>query len=74
MPAFEGSNNYTSKSTSGAVVTYTITDVRGTSATVAVTQNSVTGNTVTLTGTGVRLDAMKTMMKLLQQVSTGLVP
>jgi len=74
MPANEGSNNYTSKSVSGAVTTYTITDMRGTSATVAVTANPVTGNTTTLSGTGIRPDAMKIMAQLLLQTSTGLVP
>jgi hypothetical protein len=74
MPANEGSNNYTSKAVVGAVTTYTITDSRGTSATLAVTNNPITGNTTTLTGTGVRSDAMKTMAQLLLQTSTGLVP
>ena len=74
MAANEGSNNYTSKSTSGAVTTYTITDMRGTSATVAVTLDTVRGNTTTFTGTGVRGDAVKVMMKLLQQTSLGLIP
>jgi hypothetical protein len=74
MPANAGSNNYTSKSVAGAVTTYTITDCKGTSMTLAVTQNPTLPMTSTLTGTGVLPDAMKIAAKLLLQTSTGLVP
>lgn len=63
------------KTTSGAVTTYVITDVQGNTVTTAVTQTAGAGTTCTFSSTGnVHQDAQQMMMTLMQLVSTGLLP
>lgn len=62
------------KSTSGSVTTYTITDQAGTTGTIAVTVGAVTGNTVTVSTTAMLNDGIGMMTELFQQIRTGLLP
>lgn len=63
------------KSISGAVTTYVITDVAGNTLTIASTAGAVTGNTTTLTtSAGVHDDALQLAFNLLNQLQTGLQP
>jgi hypothetical protein len=62
------------KSVSGAVTTFTITDVNNNAATITVTSNSVTGNTCQYGGAAVANDATALMFNLMNQLQTGLIP
>jgi hypothetical protein len=62
------------KAVSGAVTTFTITDQEGNSATIAVTTNNITGNTIQYGGSGVHNDATALMFNLMNQLQTGLIP
>lgn len=63
------------KSISGAVTTYVITDQEGSTATLAVTTGPVTGNTIVYSSSGgLHYDGQNMMAQLLLQLATGLVP
>lgn len=62
------------KTVSGNVNTYIITDFQGNTVTVALTQN-VAGNTTTFTSSGnVHHDGQRMLMELLQLLGTGQIP
>jgi hypothetical protein len=63
------------KSVAGAVSTYVITDVKGSTITVAVTQGIGAGITATFASSGtVRPDGQQYLANFMQMVSTGLLP
>lgn len=63
------------KTVVGLVTTYVVTDFKGNTVTLAVTQNPGSGNAATFTSTGGFLnDGMQHLAHLLQQLSTGLTP
>jgi hypothetical protein len=63
------------KTVAGAVTTYVITDTRGSTATVAVTQGLGAGITCTFASSGtVRPDGQQQLTNLMTMVSTGLIP
>ncbi len=62
------------QSVSGNVVTYTVTDQEGSTGTIAVTKGAVTGFTSALSSTTLHNDGLQTMISLLQQISTNLLP
>ena len=62
------------KSVSGAVTTFTITDSTGAAATIAVTTNTITGNTIVYGGSAVHNDATQLMFNLMNELQTGLIP
>lgn len=62
------------QTTSGNVTTYTITDQTGNTATIAQTQNSITGTTCTFSSSGgLHSDGLQMMAQALLQIATGLV-
>lgn len=59
----------------GSTVTYTVTDQVGGQGIVILTINSITGNTVALSGTGnLHNDGMAMVSNLVLMLQTGLVP
>jgi hypothetical protein len=62
------------KSTSGNVTTYTITDGAGVAGTIAVTAGPVTGNTTTIAVTAGHNDWLQMAAELLLQLETGVLP
>lgn len=63
------------KSVSGNTTTYTITDVRGATVTVAATQTFGGGMTCVFGGAGnLHQDGQQQLTTLMQLVSTGLLP
>ena len=62
------------KSVSGQVTTYTITDEENNAMTVAVTNNPVTGFTTLFGGSAVHNDAVNMAAQLLLLVGNGLLP
>jgi hypothetical protein len=63
------------KTTSGQVTTYVITDVSGNSVTVALTDGLGAGRTCTFTSSGnVKPDGQQQLTTLMQMVSTNLTP
>ena len=63
------------KTVSGNVTTYVITDTEGSSVTVALTQTFGGGRTCTFTSSGnVHQDGQQQLVTLMQMVSTGLTP
>jgi len=65
----------TTKSTSGNVTTYTVTDSGGNTVAVAITANAITGFTTTFTSTGgLRNDGVNMLAQLLLETGTNLLP
>jgi hypothetical protein len=62
------------RSISGNTTTFTITDVQGNAATITVTTNTVTGNTIAYGGAAVHDDATAEIAILTLQLQTGLIP
>ena len=62
------------QSTSGSVVTYTITDNESNTGTIAVTKNPVTGFTTALSSSALHNDGLQTVVELLLLISTNLLP
>lgn len=63
------------KSVSGSVTTFVITDQEGNTLTMAVTSGAVTGNTIVFTSSGgLHYDGMAMASTLLLQLQTGLIP
>lgn len=63
------------KSVSGSTTTFVITDMEGSTLTLAVATGAVTGNTVTFTSSGgLHSDGMNMAAQLLLQLATGLIP
>lgn len=63
------------KSTSGNVNTYVITDMAGSTLTIVATNNPVTGVSVTFTSSGgLHLDGLATLEPAIQLLETGLLP
>ena len=63
------------KTVSGNVTTYVITDTEGSTVTVAVTQTYGGGMTTTFVSSGgLHQDGMQQLTTLMQLVSTGLLP
>ena len=63
------------KTVSGNVTTYVITDVEGASVTLVATQSFGAGRTITITTSGnFHVDGQLQLANLLQLISTGLTP
>ena len=63
------------KTVSGNVTTYVITDLEGATVTVALTQGYGSGRTCTFSSSGnVHQDGQQTLTTLMQLISTGLTP
>lgn len=62
------------KSVSGSVSTFAITDNGGTVATIAVNAAPTTGITCTFSGGALRQDGVAMVVHLCQQLQTGLIP
>ena len=63
------------KTTSGNVTTYVITDTEGSTATVALTQTYGGGRTCTFSSSGgLHQDGQQQLVPLMQMISTGLTP
>jgi hypothetical protein len=63
------------KTVSGNVTTYVITDVEGSSVTVTATQSYGAGRTLTFSSSGgLHVDGQLILTTLMQQLSTGLSP
>ena len=63
------------KTVSGNVTTYVITDVEGASVTVVATQSFGAGRTITVTTSGnLHVDGQLQLTTLMQLLSTGLTP
>lgn len=60
---------------SGSVSTYVITDMSGNTLTVAATVNTVTGNTVTFTSSGGLMpDGLAMLWFIIGALTTGIIP
>lgn len=63
------------KTTSGQVTTYVITDTEGSSVTVVLTNSIGAGRTITFSSSGgLHQDGQQLLTTLMQMVSTGLTP